>query len=488
MITCNATTLLKAASCFSCLPTRKLSAIRTYIFCQLAPLGVGLNIIPVGSKYGGGANPEFDLTVLANTSYTIMWGDNDLSMTLCGVNYPSTGAGTTTTVFTATCTLMQFFGTFAGTTVTARVHVNRAFIPIPGGASFTISAAGTQVTASWADPHLAFVNYAEVWTSADSFIYSLAATVNLPAVSTTFAAPASGSFLYVKIRFCQTGGTCGAFTSALGISGRAANWVARVQTNGGGAPSASTRAAVNTFDLALVTAGIDGRCQYVLMFAPDGLIAATTPLYKVTGNDPATNNGPFVAGDLTVNGLIGNGTTKWLNSGVKCTDWVAVSTKGGLACYTSTTDQTSTQIDIGNSNGGFNQGMDIRNNSSPGQCQSSFPPSGGSASTVIVNVANFVGFCLMTRSSGTDHRLYNASSTVVFSQIGSNATNTAAVAMQNTALGIFCEFQAGITPNFFSKKRHSFDAIFNGGFNASEGQALFNAVQALRVAFGGGFV
>lgn len=405
---CSPNLLVNAARCFkSCIPQGEVQAVKSYLLCQLARVGLKTS--------GGGGGPIFP----AVTNFT--------------------------------------------------------FDP----------ASSTAITAGWDIPP-AGATGTELWTSADGITYVLDSTIPAPINGNNTAAPAVGSFKWGKARYVFPTGN-GPFCAPLEVSGRVCGWITRVVVNGGPNPSLNTARALNTFDLALVNNGLDGRCQYIIPFVPDGLIAARTPLYKVTGLDPATNNN-FVAGDLTVNGLVGNGSNKWLDSGVKCTDWVALSTKGGLAIYTSTTDQTTTQIDIGNSNGPFSQGMDLRNNSSPGQCQSSFPPSGGSASTVIVNVANFVGFCLMTRSSGTDHRLYNASSTVPFSQIGSNATNTSAVNMQGTNLGIFCEFQAGITPAFFSKKRISFCGIFNGGFTAPEGQILFNAVQAFRVALGGGFV
>lgn len=211
-ISCSPADLVAAAKCFSCIPKKARRPVKIYLLCGIANVGsFGLNLIPNNATYGGTA--EFDLTVLANTPYVIVWGSNELSMTLCGVNYPSPGAGGMTVVFTAACTVMQFFGTFAGTTVTAKVHVTRALIPIPTGFTFAINAGGATETATWNNPNLAYVTYSELWTSTDGVTYSLASTVNFPTATTTIAAPANGN-IYAKVRWCGPSG-CGAFTPAI---------------------------------------------------------------------------------------------------------------------------------------------------------------------------------------------------------------------------------------------------------------------------------
>lgn len=477
-LSCDPATLVKAAKCFPCVPKSSRRAVRAYLLCQLARVGVGKNLIPATAQYSG-VTPEFDLTVQAQTSYTITWGNNDLSMTLCGVSYPSTGVGTNTVVFTAACTVMQFFGTFAGTTVTARVVQNRSIIPIPTGFTFVITN-GSTVTAAWDNPHFLLVTYTELWTSTDGITYSLASTVNFPTSSTTVAAPAAGATLYGKIRWCGPTTPCGAFSSAIVLNGRVADWAARVVTNGGAAPSAGTLAALNTFVSSLITAGIDSKIFALNPYAPDNLIACLTPLYKAFGNDPWTNNGPFVAGDLTINGLAGNGTTKYLDTGVNASLLGLGNNQAGFSLYCSV-GNTTTKSDIGSSNGGtLNTGIDLFFTTHGARGWS-----GGSA--VTPDTANILrtGFHSINRISNTSLVLYNASSTIPF-----------AVLSQNNALenGLFPNFNIFVhasdlsgAPNQVSNRRYSFFAI-HPGFTSTQDQALFNAVQALRVAFGGGFV
>ena len=106
----------------------------------------------------------------------------------------------------------------------------------------------------------------------------------------------------------------------------AQDWIGRVYTNGG-TVSASTASAVNTFCNAIDTAGIRDRFYRLNLFAGTGLSACLVPLYRGPtrtgtqyGNATDTNNGPFVSGDYaetgTTGGLKGNGSTKYLDTGL----------------------------------------------------------------------------------------------------------------------------------------------------------------------------
>jgi hypothetical protein len=183
--------IMAGAKCFSCLSTGRLEEIYLYLLCA----GLAANIIPPGSRYNGSS--EYDLAVLPNTYYQITWGSNDLYVIICGTTYYSLGVGSQIVVYTGACTLMQFFGTFANTTVSAwvkPVHVNP--IPVPTGFTWTLSAGIS--TATW-DPDPAGVFSVELWTSTDNVTFTLASTVVRPGTSTTVTGPASGT-LYAKIR------------------------------------------------------------------------------------------------------------------------------------------------------------------------------------------------------------------------------------------------------------------------------------------------
>jgi hypothetical protein len=100
-------------------------------------------------------------------------------------------------------------------------------------------------------------------------------------------------------------------------------WISRVYANGG-TVSTATANAVNTFCNDIESAGIRDRFYRLNLFAGTGLSAALVPLYRgpdrtgtQTGGTTDTNNGPFVTGDYSeTTGLQGNGTSKWLDTGL----------------------------------------------------------------------------------------------------------------------------------------------------------------------------
>lgn len=493
---CDPQFLASKAACFkSCLSGSSLEAVRTYLLCKMAASGaIGQNLIPSGAQYSGGA--EYDLTVQANTTYAIVWGANDLSMTLCGVSYPSTGAGTTTTVYTDACTLMQFFGTFGGTTVTAKVMVSPN-IPTASGLAF-VPVNSTQVKASWPPGACTVVkaDYTEVWTSLDNITFTLNTTVNCPNFSATFAGPTLGQTMYCKIRWCKnTGPTCGGFSPVSLVNGVVADWASRVVTNGGAFPSSSTLTALNNFVSTLVTNGLDTLMSYVLPFPPDSLIAATTPLYK-TGfssavNDPATNHN-FVAGDVSVNGLNGNGSTKYLDTGCLCSTSVYYNAGSpsastiGMSVYLFDAQGSGFICPMAscNTSSGTECGIELNWAVTPNQpvaytCYSGTVLTGGVGGGSV----GMTGLMSGNRTGLTAAAIYRGTDSS-FTTLGTTASNLSSPPAFATT--VFCRNSQG-TKAFFYTGRISFAAI-HGALTAAQAQTFFNAVQALRKAFGGGWV
>ena len=106
----------------------------------------------------------------------------------------------------------------------------------------------------------------------------------------------------------------------------AASWVARVVANGG-TVSGTTLSAVDKFCKAIASAGIRDRFYRMNIFAGSNLNAALVPLYRGPslggtqyGGTTDTNLGSpaFLVGDYNETGvsggLLGNGTTKYLNT------------------------------------------------------------------------------------------------------------------------------------------------------------------------------
>jgi hypothetical protein len=92
------------------------------------------------------------------------------------------------------------------------------------------------------------------------------------------------------------------------------DWSTRVVANGGALPSQTSIIAMETLRSSLVTQGLTNKIYSLCIFVPDSVIAASTPLIKNKGADPWTNNG-FVSGDLSIQGLKGDGT-KWLDTAI----------------------------------------------------------------------------------------------------------------------------------------------------------------------------
>jgi hypothetical protein len=107
----------------------------------------------------------------------------------------------------------------------------------------------------------------------------------------------------------------------------AQDWISKTYANGG-TVSASTAAAVSAFCDAIDAASIRDRFFRLNLFCGTELNAALVPLYRGPsrtgtqyGNTTDTNNGPFVSGDYAETGASGgltsNGTSKYLNTGLK---------------------------------------------------------------------------------------------------------------------------------------------------------------------------
>lgn len=87
-------------------------------------------------------------------------------------------------------------------------------------------------------------------------------------------------------------------------------------TTNGGTMSAATKAAVNAFVLSAKANGYWTKLTRINLFCGDQLAAALVPL-KVGGGSATDTNVNFVGGDYSeVTGLTGNGTTKYLNTGL----------------------------------------------------------------------------------------------------------------------------------------------------------------------------
>lgn len=463
-------------SCFLCLEHCRLVEVDLFLEC----LGFGTNIVPPGSVYTG-SPPEFDLTVLANTSYHITWGANDLYVIICGSRYDSAGMGTSINVQTGSCTLMQFFGTFAGTSVTVNVTPVHNVKVIPN--LFTWNPiSSTQAQATWGSPVTGVVS-TEVWTSTDGVTFALAGTVAAPGTTLTLTGPAVSTILYAKARWIYTDGGNGGFTKILSAYGNVSDWAARVITNGGAAVSAATLAAVNTFYDKIFLAGtIIGKVKAMNIVAPDNLTAARTPLIKGVGSDPWPAIGSLA---VNVNGIIATAATSCLQTGVVPSTAFAAITDSGLTSYAvTTTNADSAATDFGSSQAAGQVCQQFNNFLTGGNQWAIFQAYNNSTGSIGFHPSTGTGFFSGNQTAGTQAVYYGSSATGFITEITTVQNGGLRPTIQIYAMGLN---NSGVTSGTTQIRRYSFFCV-HSGFTSTEAQALYNAVQALRVAFGGGFV
>jgi hypothetical protein len=151
----------------------------------------------------------------------------------------------------------------------------------------------------------------------------------------------------------------------------------------GGTVSGSTLNAVSRFCRSIDAAGIRDRFYRLNLFCGDDLNAALVPLYRAEsrtasarGNHTDTNNGPFVSADYnntgSSSGLKGNGTSKFLNTGIAGNSLTSSNLHLGFGLRATQTGaaafKTLGGVYDGVFPGGFAIDMSVRRNNSDRNC------------------------------------------------------------------------------------------------------------------------
>jgi hypothetical protein len=165
-----------------------------------------------------------------------------------------------------------------------------------------------------------------------------------------------------------------------GIHPEAAAWRSAVIANGGSV-SGSTLNAVSKFCRSIDAAGIRDRFARVNLFCGDSLNSALVPLYRSTsyggsalGNATDTNNafvgvGTDYAETGASGGLTGNGSSKYLDTGLASSALPSVAT-GHMAAYVPQITPTDTTMAfLGNASGSNQYNLSYRRNSGTGLAQ-----------------------------------------------------------------------------------------------------------------------
>jgi hypothetical protein len=268
-----------------------------------------------------------------------------------------------------------------------------------------------------------------------------------------------------------------------GYSDPVTDWANRVVANGGAAPGNTTLNALTNFIAGVQTDNLWPSMAVVNIFAPDSLTAAITPLFRSVGSDPWVNHN-FVSGDVSINGLTGNASNKYLDSQVDYSILEANNGSSfdiGLSIYDYTV-VNGVVTDMGNfvNGGGVGNGSVMLIASQSGQAITEL----NEAFTVRPSVAApGNGFFSGNRTANNAEALYFANSGSAFSSIASSSTTTTQTAAAGNAY-VFCVNFAGATQ--FTANTMSF-AEMGMGLTSSQAQKLYNRVQTLRTDIGGGY-
>lgn len=495
---CSANDLIQASRCFRCIPPGSQREVQIYLLCQWASnpnfCGTPSDLITLSGAGDANANGLYTKNGVSNgqprfentNNYTITWSDS-LIATL-GMAWLVQNNNADVLYYTSPALFPCRWNVYT-VDIPSPPAPTGVYSAIAPPAAPTIQPAtlvgGGIATGNWLASAGATGYFLDVSTSNvfASFVpgYNNLSVGNVTSFLIQGLSGLTQYFYRVRAFNGATSANSGTanFTTATDIVG---DWATRA-TNNGGTPTANTKLALNKFYANLIDKSLDTKMIAVCCLVPDDLPCALTPLIKVRGYDPWVNHN-FVAGDLTVNGLVGNGTTKFLDTGV-FTDDTGPGTGDnslGLSVYNVTTSNRQ-QFAMGAGDAGTNTCYLAPDY----QFVSYWANLNNGASQISAANANWTGFCSGNRISSTSTAIYIASSGHAFSTLVSSITPRG-----GTFVGLHTNFYAfahhGDTlTQGPSSDRYSFFAE-HIGLTIGQCQNLYNAVQALRIDLGGGFV
>jgi hypothetical protein len=270
-----------------------------------------------------------------------------------------------------------------------------------------------------------------------------------------------------------------------GFHPEAQTWRNAVIANGG-TVSGSTLTAVSNFCRSIDAAGIRDRFYRLNLLCGNDLSACLVPLFRSpslsgaqSGNSTDTNVGPFVSGDYAeTTGLQGNGTTKWLDTGLAPDNLDTLAT-GHVSARFSDAAPTSTGVAIcGACVASGQRYLLLTITSGTSDTRGFWGGTSGNDRAAIAHVAN--NHCLASRASATDLTLYR------------DGTNTAAYTTSITPaasaapFGVFAVLgAAGARNTSFNVYAGRITAYSVGRVMTSSQAAAFNtALAAFSTAIG----
>jgi hypothetical protein len=267
------------------------------------------------------------------------------------------------------------------------------------------------------------------------------------------------------------------------IHPEAADWANRVRANGGSV-SGSTLNAVSRFCASIAAAGIRDRFYRLNLFCGTGLEACLVPLYRGQslggtqyGGTTDTNNGPFVSGDYVETGasggLIGNGTSKHLSTGLAPNALPSVAT-GHLSYWTGGGAVTATRIIIGTQDASHRYRWDMRTAAAGGNLAlfGGNVAASNSTNPGPTTQADFgAGMFTATRTSATALTIYKNGST-----LGENPTATTSTtpAAHGNNWFVFAYNNSGTATDFYQHRLRAYS--IGDGLTGAQVAAFYSAI------------
>jgi hypothetical protein len=258
-------------------------------------------------------------------------------------------------------------------------------------------------------------------------------------------------------------------------------WATRVIANGG-TFSSSTLSAVSTFCASIDReSGLRAAILRLNLFCGNNLEACLVPLYRGAslsgtqlGNTTDTNNGPFVSGDYSATGatggLTGNGTSKYLNTGLPQNE-VGSGTSGHLSISGTGFATVGENIAVGAYNGSA-PNIDDLNLAHP--TDNTRYRSGSFIGAGISNAASYAHL-LGTKETSTLNRLY-------VSGVSAGTNNGGTLTRSTRPYFVFCLNNVGTAFGFVTARMRMYS--IGNTVTSAQALALSNAVVAFNTALG----
>jgi hypothetical protein len=275
------------------------------------------------------------------------------------------------------------------------------------------------------------------------------------------------------------------------LNADAQDWIDRVVANGGSV-STATAAAVNQFCVDIDAASIRSKMLRLNLFAGSNLNAALVPLYRAgslgdtqLGSATDTNNafvgvGTDYAETGASGGLTGNGTSKYLDTGVTTTDLGANTDSGHISAYHSVpTGPNANRAFMGNTNtGNFRRFQLLSSIFSSSSIAAQWGGSGINAN--VAGLGNQVGapagHRLVSRASDTSLTHYLNASSVA----SSSSTNASTNDVTTETIFVHAINSAGTAASFNNGRILAYSIGL--GLDSQQVTDFYNAMQTFQTA------